>query len=107
MLPVANPAVNGIDGFPTIGTCSVGGEIAGSIVTTVEHRRTRTRQRMAYPPGSAASWATLGLPRPAITLPFGATIAHARTVPLMKRGLNLTGLIVWFRICEPLIVKAA
>jgi hypothetical protein len=50
---------------------------------------------------------TLGPPAPAITLPFGATIAQARTLPLMNFGFSLTGLMVWLRICDPLIVNAA
>ena len=35
------------------------------------------------------------------------TIAHERVLPLMKRPLNLLGLIVWLRISEPLMLTAA
>ena len=62
---------------------------------------------MPYPPGSAAIGVTLGPPAPAITVPLGATIAQARTLPLMNFGLSFAGLIVWLRIWEPLMVKAA
>ena len=86
---------------------AVGGEIAGSIVACVAHLPTDTLHRMTYPPGSPACRPTFGPPAPRITFPLGATIAQARTLPLMYFVLNLLGLIVWFWICEPLIVKAA
>lgn len=91
---MANPAVKGIDGFPVTPTRSVGGEIAPSINTTVEQRATATPHLMPYPPGSESCGVTFGLPALAITRPFGATIAQARTFPLMNLGFSLTGLIV-------------
>ena len=77
------------------------------MVTSVAQRRTATPQPIPYEPGSEGMGVTLGLPLLAITRPFGATIAQARTFPLMNFGFSLPGLIVWLRICEPLIVKAA
>ncbi len=42
---------------------------------------------------------TMGLPLLASTVALARTIAHARTLPPIEDGFNLTGVIDRFRIC--------
>jgi hypothetical protein len=70
-----------------------------STVTTVAHvAGSRVGHCRTYEPGATLA-KTIGFWLLAITVALARTIAHARTLPPIDLGFNLTGVIDLLRIC--------
>jgi hypothetical protein len=81
-----------------IGVSSATGDRSSTLATVAQVRGSLVLQSITYEPGTAPAL-TVGLPPPARTVALARTIAHARTLPPIELGLNLTGEIEWLRIC--------